>query len=215
MALEETIGEMEDEKKSGIEESIVEEEIKIQDSQIECDIVEQSTAEREDIMFTEEQKIPEIEEVEGPLNLENIENQQDEKMEDVKVENTNSDKLNVEELENIDIHLRTDEEKSQSEVIESNSFENIKIKEEPLDEIEEQIEEQFDFTNVDIKKEPAEPEPGTYYLITSKGLPIRLPEKRNNLNLYVDCTWWFLKMVPYLKTLVFLIKFVFIILLIL
>lgn len=180
MALEETIGEMEDEKKSGIEGSIVEEEIKIQDSKIENDkqllFVEQSTAEREDIVLTEEQKTPEIKEAD--LSLKNIENQQDEKMEDEKIENTDNDKLNVEELEKIDIHLRTDEGKSQSEVIDSNSFENIKIKQEPLDEIEEQIEEQFDFTNVDIKEEPAEPEPGTYYLITSKGLPIHLPEKK-------------------------------------
>lgn len=41
-----------------------------------------------------------------------------------------------------------------------------------MDEIEEQIEEQFDFTNIDIKEEPIEPEPGTYYLIIWKGLSI-------------------------------------------
>ncbi|XP_047352069.1 pre-mRNA cleavage complex 2 protein Pcf11 isoform X1 [Vespa velutina] len=168
LALEETIGEMEDEKKSGIEESIIEE-IKIQDSKIESDIVEQSIAEREDIVLTEEQKTPEIEDSEDHLSLENIENQQqDEKMEDEKIENTDNDKLNIEELEKIDIHLRTDEEKSQSEVVESNSFENIKIKEEPLDEIEEQIEEQFDFTNVDIKEEPTEPEPDPEESIVSE-----------------------------------------------
>lgn len=42
-------------------------------------------------------------------------------------------------------------------------FENIKIKEEPLDDIGEQPDsEMFDFANVEVKEEPMEPEPGMY-----------------------------------------------------
>ncbi|XP_015187887.1 PREDICTED: uncharacterized protein LOC107072450 isoform X2 [Polistes dominula] len=172
LALEETIGEMEDEKKSAIEESVLEEsilddDIQIQESTLENIFVEQSieSIEPEDTVISEEPKTSEQENVDDSIvGLENVETEQSEEMNKEIIENTNNDKVITEESENVDVHLQMDGEKSPNEVIESNSvennlFENIKIKEEPLDEMEEQVEEQFDFTNVEVKEEPAELEP--------------------------------------------------------
>ncbi|XP_071642109.1 uncharacterized protein Pcf11 isoform X4 [Temnothorax longispinosus] len=50
------------------------------------------------------------------------------------------------------------------------SFENIKIKEEPLDDIDEQpASEMFDFANVEVKEEPMEPEPDPEQIVTESG----------------------------------------------
>lgn len=167
LALEETIGEMEDEKKSGMEESATEEESKMEDSNVESTIVESEVVETEDTSLTAIEKTSEVEDVEDSMSLGNIESQQEEKMEDEKVENTDEEKLNVEEPERVDTHIPGDEDQSQGEVMD-NSFENIKIKEEPMDEIEEQVEEQFDFASVEIKEEPAEPEPDPEESIVSE-----------------------------------------------
>ncbi|KAK2584744.1 hypothetical protein KPH14_007075 [Odynerus spinipes] len=167
LALEETIGEMEDEKKSGIEESAAEEESKLEDSNVESTIGESEAVETEDTLLTGVDRTSEVEDAEDSLTLGNIESQQEEKTEDEKVENMDDEKLNVEESEKTDTYLPTDEDKSQGDVMD-NSFENIKIKEEPIDEIEEQVEEQFDFANVEIKEEPTEPEPDPEESIVSE-----------------------------------------------
>lgn len=53
---------------------------------------------------------------------------------------------------------KEDESPGENEIV---PFENIKIKEEPLDDIDEQPDsEMFDFTNVEVKEEPMESEPG-------------------------------------------------------
>lgn len=65
-------------------------------------------------------------------------------------------------VENVEKDETKETETTDPEIIEK-SFENIKIKEEPIDEPEEQLEEeQFDFSKVEIKAEPVEPEPGMY-----------------------------------------------------
>ncbi|XP_011684445.1 PREDICTED: uncharacterized protein LOC105447883 isoform X2 [Wasmannia auropunctata] len=49
-------------------------------------------------------------------------------------------------------------------------FENIKIKEEPLDDIDEQPDtEMFDFSNVEVKEEPMEPEPDPEQMVNESG----------------------------------------------
>lgn len=68
---------------------------------------------------------------------------------------------NIESAEK-DAPVINSEEKSPGEDA-TMPLENIKIKEEPLDDISEQPDsEMFDFDNVEVKEEPMEPEPGMY-----------------------------------------------------
>ncbi|KAL0115350.1 hypothetical protein PUN28_010706 [Cardiocondyla obscurior] len=95
--------------------------------------------------------------------------------EDTEVPQTDTEKKENEESvneENTENNEKEDPEKNEEETSVTNKeeespgesvtapFENIKIKEEPLDDIDEQPEsEMFDFANVEIKEEPMDPEP--------------------------------------------------------
>lgn len=109
-------------------------------------------------------------ELENKEELSNAQNSQDNAEEIEKVtEEVNSD-LNT-DIENTeqtsDMPITNDEEKSQdgNSVV---SFDNIKIKEEPMDDVSEQPEsELFEFANVEIKEEPIDPDMGMYTYIVA------------------------------------------------
>ncbi|XP_066589743.1 pre-mRNA cleavage complex 2 protein Pcf11-like isoform X2 [Prorops nasuta] len=164
LSLEETLGEMEEEKKNETDENIKD-----------LSVIEESKFENvEDTkeLIDEEEKI----ETEENTDMQNAEDTE-EKLED-SFEQDNKDLTILEEVkciekEKIEVHLDDEEsnaeEESETTTKENDdetsqntnlnlSFENIKIKEEPVDQEEEQ-EMQFDFSNVEIKDEPVDPEP--------------------------------------------------------
>ncbi|XP_076236158.1 pcf11 cleavage and polyadenylation factor subunit isoform X2 [Calliopsis andreniformis] len=156
LALEETIEEMEEEKKESSDETFAEEgktEELNMETNTEVETIEASDNVVED---TAQEETSEVENKEEAVNVEsaNVE-QSDKTEEDQELE------LNTEESSNIENAEKevTKEVEEETENIDQ-SFENIKIKEEPIDEPEEQLEEeQFDFSNVEVKEEPVEPEP--------------------------------------------------------
>ncbi|KOX70870.1 Pre-mRNA cleavage complex 2 protein Pcf11 [Melipona quadrifasciata] len=156
LALEETIEEMEEEKKEGPDETFAEEN-KTDELSMEALNTEFETVEPLDEIM--ENKVPEEcsetenkeEEtiIEDNVNIEQNENRDESEL------NYNNKDVDMESIEKGDT---TETEITGIENVDK-SFENIKIKEEPIDEPEEQLEEDFDFTNVEIKEEPIEPEP--------------------------------------------------------
>ncbi|XP_034189307.1 pcf11 cleavage and polyadenylation factor subunit isoform X1 [Osmia lignaria lignaria] len=158
LALEETIEEMEDEKKENSDEMSAEEnktdELTVEGLNTEFETVEPSSGITEDNVS---QEMFEMENVEEPTITDKLE--QAEKAEEQELES--SSKETDEHTEKDVASTKIEMDAPETENIDK-SFENIKIKEEPLDEPEEQPEEeQFDFSNVEIKEEPvdAEPEP--------------------------------------------------------
>ncbi|EFN78884.1 Pre-mRNA cleavage complex 2 protein Pcf11 [Harpegnathos saltator] len=158
---EETATEIEESKKECSEGTTAKEELKQDESDAETsnkelEPVETSHQEEETPMHTTE-----LESKETLLNAESSEAAQDdaEKTEKAAEEvnsELNTDAENTEQTS--DATVTNEEEKSQDE----NSvvpFDNIKIKEEPVDDISEQPEsELFEFANVDIKEEPLDPD---------------------------------------------------------
>lgn len=161
LALEETIEEMEDEKKESSDETFVEDnktdELSVEALNTEFEIIEPSNDVIED-NISEEPAERDNKEEETIIedNIDCIE--QNEKIEEQELE-YNKEEVDIESIEK--------ENTIETEIPETEnmdkSFKNIKIKEEPIDEPEEQLEEEhFDFTNVEVKEEPIEPEPGIY-----------------------------------------------------
>lgn len=100
--------------------------------------------------------------------VENSETENSEVPQDDMEKKENTEGVNEENTEGIvedaekDASTINKEEESLGEGV-TTPFENIKIKEEPLDDIDEQADsEMFDFANVEVKEEPMEPEPGMY-----------------------------------------------------
>ncbi|XP_076760472.1 pcf11 cleavage and polyadenylation factor subunit isoform X1 [Xylocopa sonorina] len=161
LALEETIEEMEDEKKEGCDESFVEEtktdELSLEALNSEFEIVQPSNEIVEDTVPNE---TCETENKNDDTVIEdNAGIEMNEKIDEQELQQNSTEDIAMESLEKDDAHATNEIETSESENIDK-SFENIKIKEEPIDEPEEQLEEEhFDFNNVEIKEEPAEPEP--------------------------------------------------------
>ncbi|OAD61193.1 Pre-mRNA cleavage complex 2 protein Pcf11 [Eufriesea mexicana] len=162
LALEETIEEMEDEKKEVSDETFPEEnktdELSVEALNTEFETVEPPDEIIEDIVLGESAEIENKEEEEEEEAI--IENhadlEQNEKIEEQELEQSNKEDIDMESIEKEDpIETEVPETENMDK-----SFENIKIKEEPIDEPEEQLEEEhFDFTNVEVKEEPIEPEP--------------------------------------------------------
>ncbi|XP_050479654.1 uncharacterized protein LOC126868364 isoform X1 [Bombus huntii] len=157
-ALEETIEEMEDEKKESSDETFAEEN-KTDELSMEALKTEFETVEPSDEII--EDKVPEesteMETKEEETIIEdNADIEQNEKMEEQELECSNKEDVDMESIEKED---SVETEIPETENVDK-SFENIKIKEEPIDEPEEQLEvEHFDFTNIEIKEEPIEQEP--------------------------------------------------------
>jgi len=96
-----------------------------------------------------------------PVDTEDSETPQNdaEKKENVEGVNEESTEVATEDVEKDAPTINKEEEPPSEGVIVP--FENIKIKEEPLDDIDEQPDSEiFDFANVEVKEEPVEPEPG-------------------------------------------------------
>lgn len=166
MALEETVSEIEENKVEGSEET-PEDETKQEKSDVQMSNEEQveSTETLNQVELNMQQLLDSIvasENKEEPVDTENTEVPQNdtekkENVEDVNEENTESA---VESVEKDAPVINKEEESSLSENV-IVPFDNIKIKEEPLDDIDEQPDsEVFDFANVEVKEEPMEPEPG-------------------------------------------------------
>lgn len=96
-----------------------------------------------------------------PVDTENTETLQNDTEKKEGVEGVNEENVedDIESVEK-DVPMINAEEESPGEGV-IVPFENIKIKEEPLDDIDEQPDsEMFDFANVEVKEEPMEPELG-------------------------------------------------------
>lgn len=161
LALEETIEEMEDEKKESSDETFIEDnktdELSVEALNTEFEIIEPSNDVIED-NISEEPAERDNKEEETIIedNIDCIE--QNEKIEEQELEYNNKEDFDIESIEKENIETEIPETENVDK-----SFKNIKIKEEPIDEPEEQLEEEhFDFTNVEVKEEPIEPEPGIY-----------------------------------------------------
>jgi len=167
LALEETVSEMEENKIECSEETPVDE-TKQEESDIEISKKEQleSTENLNQVEVNMLQLLDSIasEKKKESVDAENSEIPQDdteEKTENVENVNEESTEAILESAEqNAPTVNKEDESPGEGVTI---PFENIKIKEEPLDDVDEQIDsEVFDFANVEIKEEPMEPEPGMY-----------------------------------------------------
>lgn len=158
LALEETIEEMEDEKKESSDETFIEDnktdELSVEALNTEFEIIEPSNDVIEDNI--EEEPVERDNKEEETIIEDNIDCiEQNEKIEEQELEYNNKEDLDIESIEKENIETEIPETENVDK-----SFKNIKIKEEPIDEPEEQLEEeQFDFTNVEVKEEPIEPEP--------------------------------------------------------
>ncbi|XP_076394034.1 pcf11 cleavage and polyadenylation factor subunit isoform X4 [Megachile rotundata] len=154
LALEETIEEMEDEKKENPDETFAEGN-KTDELSVEAKF---ETVEPSDEIIEEDvqQKEPETENKEEPMVTDNLDSEQVEKTEGQEFES--SEKDIAEQVEKDVASVTNEMDASETENVDK-SFENIKIKEEPIDEPEEQLEEHFDFTGVEVKDEPIDPEP--------------------------------------------------------
>lgn len=168
LALEETIEEMEDEKKESSDETFAEEskteELSVGPLNPEFEVTEPS----EEIMEEKVQdEAVEKENKESETAIENnVDIEQNEKVEVLESEHNNiHEDVDTDAIEKEETQIPAEAEILETENV-GKFFENIKIKEEPIDEPEEPLEEPFDFSNVVIKEEPVEPEPGTYYAFT-------------------------------------------------
>ncbi|XP_043252988.1 uncharacterized protein LOC122397706 [Colletes gigas] len=160
LALEETIEEMEDEKK--ITDEMSAEENKTEELSVEALNLEIETIEAPDEIMKDnaEEAVFDIENTDEAMVVDdNADIEQNEKEKEQELGTNSEETVDTDNLET-EVALATIEtEECETESVDK-SFENIKIKEEPIDEPEEQLEEeQFDFTNVEIKEEPVEPEP--------------------------------------------------------
>ncbi|XP_076676323.1 pcf11 cleavage and polyadenylation factor subunit isoform X2 [Andrena cerasifolii] len=159
LALEETIEEMEDEKKESSDETFAEEnkteELSVGTLNAEVGTVEASGDAAKDDAQEETSEVGNKED-EG-MDVDDADNERNDKVEGEQELGSNNEEING--VENVEKDETNKIETTDPEIIEK-SFENIKIKEEPIDEPEEQLEEeQFDFSKVEIKAEPVEPEP--------------------------------------------------------
>ncbi|XP_076641398.1 pcf11 cleavage and polyadenylation factor subunit isoform X2 [Halictus rubicundus] len=167
LALEETIEEMEDEKKESSDETLVDE-AKTEES----NVATSSNAKNETTEATDEmmEGIVQDEPSEATPKedeatiVEAMDTEQNDKVEEEQEsQNNNEESVDAENVDKDAVSM-TEVEGCQPETIDS-SFENIKIKEEPIDEPEEQLEEEqfdyggVDFSNVEVKEEPVDPEP--------------------------------------------------------
>ncbi|XP_025986831.1 uncharacterized protein LOC105195218 isoform X2 [Solenopsis invicta] len=108
-------------------------------------------------------------------SVENAEMENSEVSQDDTEKKENTEGLNEDNTEGVvedaekDASTTNKEEESSGEGV-SEPFENIKIKEEPLDDIDEQPDsEMFDFANVEVKEEPMEPEPDPEQIVNETG----------------------------------------------
>ncbi|XP_017892802.1 uncharacterized protein LOC108632624 isoform X2 [Ceratina calcarata] len=162
LALEETIEEMEDEKKESSDEMCGEEskgdELNAAETfRSDFETAEPSDEAVDDNAPEETTEVENKEETAIETNADIEQNQEENEQEletssvkeDVEMESTDKEKM----------HTTTETEVPEAEIVDK-SFESIKIKEEPIDEPEEQLEEEhFDFSHVEIKPEPIDPEP--------------------------------------------------------
>ncbi|XP_018312633.1 uncharacterized protein Pcf11 isoform X1 [Mycetomoellerius zeteki] len=172
LALEETVSEMEENKMECSEETPGDE-TKQEESDIEMSKKEQleSTENLNQVEMNMQQLLDSIvasEKKEESVDVENSEVPQDdteEKKENVESVNEESTEAVIEGAEQ-DAPTINKEDESPGEGV-TIPFENIKIKEEPLDDVDEQIDsEVFDFANVEVKEEPMEPEPDPEQIVS-------------------------------------------------
>lgn len=165
MALEEAVSEI-DENKVECSEETPGDEIKQEETDVEKSNKEQleSTENSNQVEVNMQQLLESIvasDNKEEPVDTENSKVSQDNAEEKENVESVNEE--NTEDVEGVEKDTPTSNKEGESPgngVIAP--FENIKIKEEPLDDIGEQPDSEmiFDFANVEVKEEPMEPEPG-------------------------------------------------------
>ncbi|XP_032680257.1 uncharacterized protein LOC116848371 isoform X2 [Odontomachus brunneus] len=161
LGLEETVMETEESsKKEYSEETAAKEESKQEESETETSNKEFISMETSHQIEENSTETTELRNKEESLNAENSEITQDntEEIEKATEEINNDSNTDAENTEQTsDAPVTNEEEKSQDE--NSISFDNIKIKEEPMDDINEQPEsELFEFANVEIKEEPMDPD---------------------------------------------------------
>ncbi|KAG7198467.1 hypothetical protein KM043_005849 [Ampulex compressa] len=158
LALEETIGEMEEEKKENTEETSAEE-TNAEESHLEASNEESAKVQEADSAEeTVQEPSDEAKKEESPATESN-DLPQSEQNEEEKAEVPSEENPSVECSEKDEPQPTVEQEKVEIENMDS-TFANIKIKEEPIDEPEEQPEvEHFDFANIEIKLEPVDPEP--------------------------------------------------------
>lgn len=160
LALEETIEEMEDEKKESCDEMC--EESKGDDLNAETFKSDFETTEPSDEVADDNvaEEITEMENKEETSTEANADTEQNKKENEQEMENnTSKEDIKMESIDKENAHTTTETDVSRVEIVDK-SFESIKIKEEPIDEPEEQLEEeQFDYSSVEIKSEPIDPEP--------------------------------------------------------
>jgi len=172
LALEETISELEENKVEGSEETPGDE-TKREESDKEMSKKEQleSTENLNLVEVNMQQLLDSIvasekkEESVDPENSEVLQDNTEEKKENEGINEENTENTSIAEDTDKDVSTINKEEESPGEGV-TIPFENIKIKEEPLDDIDEQPDSEiFDFTNVEVKEEPMEPEPGMSVLL--------------------------------------------------
>jgi len=173
LALEETISELEENKVEGSEETPGDE-TKREESDKEMSKKEQleSTENLNSVEVNMQQLIDSIvasekkEEFVDPENSEIPQDNTEEKKENEGINEENTENTSVAEDTEKDVSTINKEEESPGGEGVTIPFENIKIKEEPLDDIGEQPDSEiFDFANVEVKEEPMEPEPGMSALL--------------------------------------------------
>jgi len=172
LALEEAISELEENKVEGSEETPGDE-TKREESDKKMSKKEQleSTENLNPVEVNMQQLLDSIvasEKKEESVDTENSEVPQDnaeEKKENEGINEENTENTSIAEDTEKDVSTINKEEESPGEGV-IIPFENIKIKEEPLDDIGEQPDSEiFDFANVEVKEEPMEPEPGMSALL--------------------------------------------------
>lgn len=163
LALEEAASEIEEDKKECTEETC-EDEPKQEESDVEMSNKEAESTENVDCLEEASLETAKLEAKEEPCNTESSEIVQGDTGEKEKIEEiTDKHSIDAENIEEAsEASVVKEEEKSQTENIVL-PFENIKIKEEPIDDIEEEPENSlFEFANVEVKEEPMDPDMGKY-----------------------------------------------------
>ncbi|KYN37984.1 Pre-mRNA cleavage complex 2 protein Pcf11 [Trachymyrmex septentrionalis] len=174
LVLEETVLEMEENKVECSEETPVDE-TKQEESDIEMSKKElESTENLNQVEVNMQQLLDSIvasEKKEESVDAENSEIPQDDTEEKTdNVENVNEESIEaVSEDAEQDAPTVNKEDESLGEGV-TIPFENIKIKEEPLDDDEQIDSEVFDFANVEIKEEPIEPEPDPEQIVNESSM---------------------------------------------
>jgi len=160
LIIDETISEINDKIESFQEMTV--DENKQDESDVETYDKEIESTENSEQVVEESLLETAISECKEETNIENFEIiQSDTVVEQREIAETTNEEITTETAEK---DLSTSEgEKSSGEEITSISFDNIKIKEEPLDDYEQPENEIFDFANVEIKKEPIDIE-GIYLI---------------------------------------------------